>query len=55
LIAIDERLALERFDSLHAVIDTSAKYRQSAMDDAIIAIAYARTCQAMRTGRPYAS
>ena len=33
---------LGRFDSLHAAIDASAKYRQTAMDDAIIAIAYAR-------------
>ncbi len=42
LIAIDERIALGRFDSLHAAIDASAKYRETAMDDAIIAIAYAR-------------
>jgi tetratricopeptide (TPR) repeat protein len=42
LTAIEARLALGHFDSLHAAIDASAKYGESAEDDAIIATAYAR-------------
>ena len=51
LVAIDSRMALGRFDSLHVAIDASATYRETAMDDAVLAIAYARIGDAVAARR----